>query len=116
MMGLVSRFQEPLRGFPGGLYLIDRWEHVSVSFGLYTRIMSLRPTHTKLEIKVCEPLSEGAPCPSVCPSARWRHGMCLTDHHTAVLIGGEASATSQVHSKDSLWKLDTGQYGFIASV
>ncbi|XP_039992656.1 acyl-CoA-binding domain-containing protein 6 isoform X2 [Xiphias gladius] len=40
----------------------------------------------------------------VCPSTRWSHTMCLSDPHTAVLIGGEMA--EQNYCKDSLWKLE----------
>lgn len=35
--------------------------------------------------------------------------MCLSDPDTAILIGGETAA--QNHCKDSLWKLELGQWG-----
>ncbi|XP_070834666.1 rab9 effector protein with kelch motifs [Chaetodon trifascialis] len=40
----------------------------------------------------------------VCPSKRWSHTMCLSDHDTAILIGGEAA--DQNYCNDSLWKLE----------
>ncbi|XP_061854473.1 uncharacterized protein LOC104554682 [Colius striatus] len=38
------------------------------------------------------------------PSPRWCHAMCLSDLHTAVLIGGEGAG--QQSCKDALWKLE----------
>uniref|UniRef100_A0A3P8UJS7 Zgc:163014 n=1 Tax=Cynoglossus semilaevis TaxID=244447 RepID=A0A3P8UJS7_CYNSE len=39
-----------------------------------------------------------------CPTPRWCHSMCLSDPHTALLMGGETS--DQSFCRDSLWKSD----------
>lgn len=56
-------------------------------------------------------LGWGTPLVAACPSKRWSHTMCLSDPDTAVLIGGETAA--QTHCKDSLWKLELGQWGVL---
>ncbi|NXX86042.1 TYW23 protein, partial [Urocolius indicus] len=53
-------------------------------------------------LPACAPSAVLSPAGS--PSPRWCHAMCLSDLHTAVLIGGEGAG--QQFCKDTLWKLE----------